>query len=187
MEKNDPKRAREITNAVIETSCLDGDLAEAGVSIGNSAEIICKAKGNKAFHLFDTFEGLPESMFSPIDASTPIARYHMAPGMYAAPLSQVKERLKQYDNVFYYPGLFPETAEPLKDKTFAFVHLDLDLYKSTLAALIFFYPRLDSGGIIMSHNYTNMPGVTKAFNEFFEDKPEKIKVISSSSCSVKKL
>jgi O-methyltransferase len=43
-------------------------------------------------------------------------------------------------------GLFPHTAEAVKDKVFGFVHLDVDLYESTLAGLKFFYPHLFPGG-----------------------------------------
>jgi len=179
-------RTQDIIVAIAETQHLEGDLVEAGVYTGNSAKIICEVKGNKPLHLFDTFEGLPESMFEPIDSATELARRSLAPGRYAGSLFEVKENLKQYKNVFYYPGIFPETAKPLKNKTFAFVHLDLDLYRSTLEALRFFYPRLNVEGIIISHNYTDLLGVKKAFDEFFKDKPEKINVISSSQCLIKK-
>jgi len=187
MSKQKSPRAQDLAAAIVETQHLKGDFAEAGVYTGNSAQVICAAKGNKPLHLFDTFKGLPGSLFEPIDSSTEVARFHVKPGMYAASLERVKERLKHYPNVFYYPGLFPETAKPLRHKTFAFVNLDLDLYRSTLEALKFFYPRLNVGGIIISHNYTDLPGVERAFEEFFKDKPEKIKIISGSQCLIKKL
>lgn len=187
-------RAQSLRWAVEETLHLNGDIVEAGVGEGWSAEVICEAKGDKTLHLFDTFEGLPESMFSPIDASTVTARQHMGPGMYEASLETVKEKLREYKNVHYYPGIFPETAKPIEHKAFAFIHLDLDLYKSTLEALKFFHPRLVPGGIIISHNYTNMPlivtrmpGVEKSFNDFFQDRPEEIEEIGFSQCMIKKL
>ena len=187
MSNYNSPRAQDIKAAIAETQHLEGDLAEAGVYRGNSAELICIVKGDKPLHLFDTFKGLPGSMFEPIDSSTKVARRHVSPSRYAESLINVKERLKQYKNVFYYPGLFPGTAKPLNHKTFAFVNLDLDLYRSTLEALKFFYPRLNVGGIIISHNYTDLPGVERAFEEFFKDKPEKIKIISGSQCLIKKL
>lgn len=187
MAKLDSPRAYDLIAAVAETKHLEGDFAEAGVYTGNSAHVICAVKGNKPLHLFDTFKGLPGSLFESIDSSTEVARVHVRPGMYAASLERVKERLKNYKNVFYYPGLFPGTAKPLNHKTFAFVNLDLDLYRSTLDALKFFYPRLNVGGIIISHNYTDLPGVRKAFDGFFRAKPEKVKIISDSQCLIKKL
>ena len=186
MDKYYSALVRDIVAAVVETQHIEGDIAEAGVYRGKSAKVICEVKGNKPLHLFDTFKGLPESMFEPVDSSTERARRWICPGKFEASLLEVKENLKQYKNIFYYPGLFPETAKPLKNKTFAFVHLDLDLYRSTLEALRFFYPRLNVGGIIISHDYTTLPGVKMAFDEFFKDKPEKIKVISLSRCLIKK-
>lgn len=186
MNPVDFRDAKTIRDAVIETLSLEGDLVEAGVYKGASAKIICETKGDKPLHLFDTFKGLPESMFSPIDVSTEIAKIHVKPNMYSASLEEVKENLKTFKNVFYYPGLFPETAEPLKNKVFSFVHLDLDLFKSTLEALKFFYPRLVKGGIIVSHNYQDMPGVKAAFDEFFKDKQDKIELAGFSQCRIRK-
>jgi O-methyltransferase len=46
------------------------------------------------------------------------------------------------------------------------VHLDVDLYASTRAGLEFFYPRMIPGGIIITHDYSTLPGVAQAFSEF---------------------
>ena len=59
-----------------------------------------------------------------------------------------------------------------RNRRFSFVHLDVDLYQSTLDCLNFFYPRLSLGGIIISHDYTTAEGVDLAFDEFFSNKPE---------------
>lgn len=164
-----------IHNAVIETRALCGDIAEAGVFEGETALTICEAKEDKHLHLFDTFKGLPEVMFSDIDTKTPFSKIYVAPNMYSCPIEEVKEKLRGFPNVYYYKGIFPYTAEPVKNTRFSFVHLDLDLYKSTLEALKFFYPRLVNRGILISHNYDNLPGVAKAFDEYFPiDLVEKI-------------
>ena len=42
-------------------------------------------------------------------------------------------------------GYFPESAHGIDEK-FAFVSLDLDLYKPTLEGLRFFYPKMIKGG-----------------------------------------
>ena len=42
-------------------------------------------------------------------------------------------------------GYVPETLNGLEDERFAFVLLDLDLYKPTLASLEFFYGRIHPG------------------------------------------
>ncbi|PIZ94190.1 hypothetical protein COX84_05420 [Candidatus Micrarchaeota archaeon CG_4_10_14_0_2_um_filter_49_7] len=52
-------------------------------------------------------------------------------------------------------------------------HIDVDLYQSTVDCLNFFYPRMQAGGVIISHD-AHLGGVNKAFEEFFKDKPEPI-------------
>jgi O-methyltransferase len=170
--------AYQIVMAVKNTSKINGDIAEVGVYKGGSAFLICKVKGDKFLHLFDTFEGLPKT--EEIDDS-------FYKGEYAASLEEVKHSLRECLNVYFYKGLFPTTAVPVKDKSFSFVHLDVDIYESTQECLKFFYPRLSRGGIIISHDYFFGKGVRKAFDEFFQDKPEPIIPISGSQCLIVKV
>jgi O-methyltransferase len=69
-------------------------------------------------------------------------------------------------------GLFPDSAIGLEQMRFWFVHLGLDLYDSTAAALEWFWPRISSGGILLSHDYPLIDGVVQAFHEFFDGRPE---------------
>lgn len=144
---------------------LDGDLAEVGVSIGDSAEVICKNKGNRNLHLFDTFEGHPDT----------IGKYDISQtvGKHKADIKDVKERLQKYKNVFFYKGIFPKTSDKIKDKKFCFVNLDTDLYTGTYDGLGFFVPRMVDGGIIVVHDAPGIPGVVCAIVDFFEKKENK--------------
>ena len=56
------------------------------------------------------------------------------------------------------------------------LHLDMDLYEPTLAALEAFYPRIVSGGVVVLDEYgiTAWPGESKALEEFFDGKPPRI-------------
>jgi O-methyltransferase len=161
------------------TEKVEGDLAEVGVYKGASAKIICEAKGKRSLHLFDTFEGLP----TPDKKLDP----QFYAGKFASQLTQVKELLKGYPNVFIYKGLFPDTAGPVRDKAFSFVNLDVDTYSSTKACLDFFYPRMSKGGVIISHDYYYAFGVRKAIDEFFADKPEIILSLPDTQCLIAKL
>lgn len=153
-----------ICTIVEKTKKIEGDIAEVGVYKGGSAKLICQTT-NKLIHLFDTFEGLPDVG----EYDSPIL-FHK--GDYCCSLEIIKEYLKDYSNVSFYKGIFPYTAGPIKDKKFSFVHLDVDLYKSTIDSLEFFYPRMSRGGVILSHDYPTTKGVQKAFDEFFKDKTE---------------
>jgi hypothetical protein len=181
----DDNDAYHIYRTVMATKKVNGDIAEVGVYQGASAKLICEAKGGKELHLFDTFEGLPGLS----NADNP-DRLHK--GQFLAEFEEVKDYLRAYPNVRFYKGPFPDTAEPIKNKVFSFVNLDADLYESTLSCLKFFYPRTSKGGIIISHDYTDssIPGVKRAFDNFFEDKEETIIEISGltgSQCLIVKL
>lgn len=171
--------AYQIFMAVKKTAKVNGDIAEVGVWKGGSAKLICEAKGNKTLHLFDTFEGLPDLC----ETDNPKQFYK---GQYLGSFENVKTYLKKYSNVYFYKGLFPSTAESIKNKRFSFVNLDVDLYQSTLSCLEFFYPRMNMGGVIISHDYIGAPGVKKAFDDFFEEKPEPIIELSGLQCLIVK-
>ena len=106
---------------------------------------------------------------------------------YAFSLEAVKEYLQGYDNLHFHKGLFPKSAEGLEDMPYAFAHFDVDLYESTRACLEYFYPRMISGGVIVSHDYSLLAGVEKAFQEFFVDKPEEIIDLPTTQCMIIKL
>jgi hypothetical protein len=175
----DDNEAYQISMAVKSTEKVQGDLAEVGVFRGGSAKLICQSNGGKPLHLFDTFEGIPK-----VEEVDQPAFYQ---GQFAASIQEVKNYLKEYKNIYFYKGIFPATAKPVENKRFSFVHFDVDTYESTLACLHFFYPRMNRGGILLSHDYINHQGVKKAFGEFFEEKPEPIIEMSGTQCLIVKL
>lgn len=172
--------AYHIYMTVKRTQKIPGDIAEVGVYMGGSAKIICSAKGDKALHLFDTFEGLPK--VDEIDMVWPFYE-----GKFAASFEDVKKYLQDNTNVYFYKGIFPGTSDPIKDTMFSMVNLDVDCYESTKQCLEFFYSRMNRGGIILSHDYINTPGVRKAFDDFFEDKTEPVIETAGSQCLVVKV
>jgi hypothetical protein len=105
-------------------------------------------------------------------------------------LEAVKALLADYSFVSYYPGLIPETLAPVKDRHFAFAHVDVDLYESTKASFSFFYPRIVKGGIMVCDD-DGAPAYVKsaklAVDEFFEDKPENVISVRTGQCFVIKL
>ena len=159
---------------------LPGDVAELGVYRGGSARLIASLKGNKTLHLFDTFTGMPE-------VRTGLDRHHA--GDFAdTSLESVQQYLSGFTGVVYYKGFFPDSARALAagPTRFSLVHLDVDIYDSTKAGLEFFYPRMTKGGVIVSHDYRSLmcPGVKKAFDEFFPDKPEPVIELWKTQCMV---
>ena len=171
--------AYQIFMGVKRTQKVPGDTAEVGAYRGGSGKLICEAKGSRALHMFDTFEGIPK--VDEIDA------HLFRAGDFAASVEEVRAYLAGNKDVYIYKGFFPATAGPVEDKRFSFVHLDVDTYESTRDCLHFFYPRLNPGGVIISHDYTGVRGVKKAFDEFYQDKPEPIIELSGSQCLVVKM
>jgi len=149
---------------------IAGDLAEVGVYKGETARIIHHMLPNRMLHLFDSFEGLPHQVIREDYDGT--VRPQTVKFDNTSP-EMVLKTIKGNDNIRIYPGVFPETAHPIDNVQFALVHLDADLYQSTLDGLRYFYPRLSAGGVLIVHDYNhNWEGVTKAVNEFMNEVPE---------------
>jgi O-methyltransferase len=150
------------------TKVQDGDFAEFGVYKGGSARVLCEVKGDRSLWLFDTFQGMPASDPS-ID--------EFGPGDFDdTSLEGVREYLKAYNHVEYISGFFPASASSSGaiNRRYAFVNLDVDLYRSTYDGLAFFYPRMVPGGVLISHDYFGIAAVTQAFEDFFRDKKEPV-------------
>jgi len=152
---------------------VPGDTAECGVYLGASSYLICKAnshspKYKRQHYMFDSFEGLSEptrddGVFwhkSDLTCSFDIA----------------KRNLSGFKNIEFFKGWIPDKFSEVENKVFSFVHVDVDLFKPTLDSILFFYPRLEKGGILLCDDYgfNTCPGATKAVDEFLSDKPEKM-------------
>jgi len=164
----DPVRFATLALAInqIRKNNIEGSIAEIGVWRGETSRFIHLLAPERALYLFDTFEGFPPEDLEHYDDRFRDTSEEI-----------VKERIGDLNNIVIRKGYFPETAKDLESEVFAFVLLDLDLYKPTLAGLEFFYPRMKSGGYIFAHDYNNPESnwaVSRATNEFMQDKPEKI-------------
>jgi O-methyltransferase len=160
---------------------LGGAVAELGVYKGGGAKLLSETKGSLPLYLFDTFAGMPE-------VNKDIDR-HRKDDFCDTSLCAVQQYLSGYPGLHFQPGFFPDTTCDLPANTeFCFVHLDVDIYESTLAGLKYFYPRLKKGGILISHDYyaISCPGVKKAFDEFFSDKKEEVLFLWDTQCLVRK-
>ncbi len=167
------------------TRKVSGDIAEVGVYKGGTAKLMSYAQGNRGMHLFDTYEGMPPPTKE--DAGAVQKWQQNIEATTVGTLDEVRALMTGVPGVRYYKGLFPETSEPVKNKKFSLVHLDVDFYKATKGSLDFFYPRMNKGGVIISHDYGQFAGVRQAFDEFFSDKPEPLIELSGSQVLVVKI
>jgi O-methyltransferase len=149
---------------------VEGVFAEVGVYKGESAEVIHEMDPDRRFYLFDTFTGFPAC---DLRGETGQAAAYTPDRFADTGVEAVLKRIGGNQNLVIVPGYFPETVQPCLHEHFAMVHLDLDLYKPTQAALQFFYPRLSPGGVILIHDYNEKwDGIRKAVDEFVATVPE---------------
>lgn len=177
--------ALQVYTAVHSTSKIPGSLAEVGVYKAGTARIIATARQEvKPLHLFDTFgDGLPEPNQHD-DSNWKAGSFKIT----EVEFEVIKKFFTNIPNVYFHKGLFPsDTGVDVENERFSFINLDVDIYESTKDCLEFFYPRLNKGGIILSHDYRGSLGVKDAFDEFFANKPEPIIALSTSQCLVVKI
>jgi O-methyltransferase len=157
-------------------SAPPGDLAELGVYKGGVCRLM--AETGRTVYAFDTFTGMPR------DGYDPAMDWHK-PGDFADGRDTL-EYLSAFPNVRPVPGLFPATAV---DSAFAIVHLDADLYASTLAGLEWFWPRVVNGGSIVldDWDWQYCRGVEKAVKEYFGGRSDTQLIVSApNQLTVKK-
>lgn len=159
----------EIINQLKKLDFLIGDIAEVGVYKGGTALEIAKNTLSNIF-LFDTFEGMPYYSEN-IDKDWKLGSFN------DVNYDQISKLFSNFDNVKIFKGVFPkDTSHYLENKSFKFVHLDVDNYQSYKECLEFFYEKMVQDGIIIfdDFNCDCCPGANKAIDEFFSDKKEKI-------------
>jgi hypothetical protein len=158
-------RQHRIAVEYVFNSAVEGDIAEFGTGWGRSAVALAKAMARmhattdfvpKNLHLFDSFEGLPEST-SEIDKTSPL----VVSGVWAAgnmkvfspeELRKICARDLDQRRVTMHPGWFDKTVPALAPELrFSLLHVDCDLYQSTLDVLVpcFSAGRVSEGATIL--------------------------------------
>jgi O-methyltransferase len=158
-----------LQNVLRSLRAIPGDVAECGVRYGKSTVFMLEAdEASRRFHLFDSFEGLSKP--GPQDNLAADGRPFWEAHQLAVGEDVVRETLAPYSNVQFYRGWIPDRFPEVSDRSFALVHVDVDLYEPTLDTLRFFWPRMAAGGIVLCDDYGSprCPGAKRALDEFFE-------------------
>jgi predicted O-methyltransferase YrrM len=139
-----------------------GLMLEFGVADGGSLRHLAGATGRE-LHGFDSFEGLPEDWSGTFERKGKFSRGGTVPEVPPA--------------VTLHKGWFEETlprflaAHP--GEGVAFVHVDCDIYASTVTVLRELAPRLGPGSVLVFDEYFNYPNWQRhefrAFQEFVRD------------------
>lgn len=178
---------------------IEGDIVELGCYKGLTAVLIQKTldllNSSKQLHLYDSFQGLgrkePEDL---VDSNIGMRKCDFIDnrkinkGWFQASLEEVKQNFFAFKvrEPQIYPGWFSQTIPHYLPSKIAFAHIDVDFYRSTLEALEAVYPRLMPKACLIIDDYCDplihkkqntLPGVKKACDVFFKDKPEKPEVL----------
>ena len=176
---------------------VPGDVIEVGCNAGESSIVIQKVLNEyapeKQFHVFDSFEGLPELQGEDVKDDV------YGKGWMTAKLDQFKKNFSEVglELPHIHQGWFEDTVPSGLPDQISFAIVDGDLYTSTKHVLPYVYDRLSPGAICLFGIYydekifprTNTagpyksPGVKRACDEFFADKPEKVSVLYAGEYS----
>lgn len=160
----------------LKTEEVSGAFAELGVYRGETARYIHEMDSTRIFHLFDTFEGFDDQDLKLEDSTD---KKFNTNNFSDTSLEQVKEFIEGNEKVHFHSGYFPDSAKDVKEGNYALVHLDADLYKPTVTALNYFYPKLTKGGVIIVHDYNHTwEGLRQAVDEFLQTIPESVVAIA---------
>lgn len=163
---------------------VEGDIVELGCNEGTTSLFIQRLLNhygsNKKFHVYDSFEGLPE--VSGYDISE-TERQFTAGGCKT-------EKTKFYTNFdeanLSYPivnqGWFSEIPDEKYPDKISFAFFDGDFYSSIMDSFYKVYGKLSKRARVCIHDYgwNVLPGVKKACEEFLSDKEEKVFVSGPS-------
>jgi O-methyltransferase len=152
----------------------DGDVCELGCWRGLSAYQLASQLASRDFKnyfcIFDSFEGLSE--VDDIDRRKDSnIDYNEKRNLFACSDEIVRKNLKEFSFIRYFKGWIPDRFEEVKDRRFSFVHIDLDLYQPIRDSIRFFYPRLNSGGVMVFDDYgcATFPGAKVAIDEALKE------------------
>ena len=164
---------------------IPGDIVELGCFDGTTSIIMQKTldqlRSKKVVHVYDSFEGLPGK--SKNDGDTIFVT--------GSCKTQKENLVENYSKnntklPIIHEGWFSNTLPNKLPAKISFAHLDGDFYSSILESLIYVYPRLSKGAVVVIDDYCNpktldvnniLPGVKNACDEFFKDKKEKVDIL----------
>jgi O-methyltransferase len=157
-----------------------GDIVEFGCYAGTTSLFISRLltmqKSTRAFHVYDSFEGLPEKKAQ--DQSR--AGDQFKAGELAVTKKQFILNYKKAGVPLprIHKGWFSDLTEADVPEKITFAFLDGDYYESVMTPLKLIWPRLVSGAVIVVDDYVNeaLPGAAKAVDEWLLTHPAKLTV-----------
>lgn len=152
---------KELIAYSLDQTNVPGYYLEFGVFTGGTIRYMAKQKPTVSFHGFDSFEGLPEDWFG-----MPLIKNSFS---LKGGLPKVPKHVKLHKG--WFNETLPKWCAEHQDKI-AFMHIDCDLYSSTVDILENLGSKLQVGTVILFDEYFNYPNWEnheyKAWKEFVE-------------------
>lgn len=162
----DVYRCYELWQLVAEAQKVKGAFIEIGVLRGGSGALIAsRMRGlglKRTLYLCDTFDGI-------VKAGTRDTTFKNGDLVHDSVVS-VKRLMHtvHVSNTVILKGIFPDqTQHRLKDRTFSFCHIDVDVYQSAKDIVAWVWPKLSVGGMLVFDDYGfhACSGITEYVNE----------------------
>lgn len=168
---------RDLLQYFFATLDVPGARAECGVYRGATALLLARAWRSRqpafngdGLYLIDSFVGTSESGgkdLIPVRNGDGLRREpFFAVAQAGLTPELVRGYFGEFPKVHICADWIPQVFAPIADVKWAFVHLDVTLHAPTRAALEYFYPRLNAGGVIVCDGSPFCPGARAAWDEF---------------------
>ncbi|ACO68219.1 dtdp-6-deoxy-l-hexose 3-o-methyltransferase [Micromonas commoda] len=165
---------------------LPGDVVECGVFKAASLirwltfrSILESVHSRKVF-AFDAFGKFPTTQVAGQADKTFVQRFESdaGDGLSIEEMQKVLQYKSLAENIYYIQGdvidTMPKWLEDNPHSRIALLHLDMDVYEPTKAALDHLWKRMVRGGIVVIDDYNTVEGATRAVEEFLADKDIKL-------------
>ena len=150
---------------------IQGDVIECGVWRGGMIAGIAEFWGKQRnYYLFDSFEGLPDAQEIDGEAAKQYQRDTTSDSYYNNCAAEIDfaETAMQKTNTNYIitKGWFKDSLKDFKPPKIALLRLDGDWYDSTMECLVYLYPFVVKGGLIIIDDYFTWDGCSRAVHDY---------------------
>lgn len=153
----------------IDSAGVPGAIVECGVCDGGTAALMAYASPHRPVHLFDSWQGLPETSVE--DGEGGKKWTGNCVGSPRRVLKIMRKLGVDTDRLTFHRGWFKDTFPHADVEQVALLHLDADFYEPIRLCLEYWYPRVSPGGYIQFDDYESFVGCKKAVDEFVARQP----------------
>lgn len=134
---------------------LEGDFVECGVNTGVVSRAVMHYTdfhmiSDRNFFLVDTFEGIPNELWTEAERSQGIETYN---AMYRDCYDEVKATFAGFKNAVIVRGRVPEVLPQVQSQKVSYLSIDMNAAVPEIAAGEYFWPRLSPGAIVVLDDY----------------------------------